>query len=564
MIQHIDLDGVPTLLAPTTGPTLAGLTFRVGRADETLARGGVTHLIEHLALHHLGMADYHFNGMTGATVTTFHTEGSPDDVAAFLTGVCDALSDLPLDRLEMEKEILRTEDANRTRSVTEPLALWRYGARSYGMLSYPEWGLSMLGRDEVRAWARRYFTKGNVVLWIGGAGVPPGLRLRLPDGDRQSLPEPTSALPTTPAYFAGSTRAVAVESLIRRRTAGGVFAGVLERVLFRTLRQEGGLSYTVAAVYEPRDSTSASVVALVDALPEKQDAALGGFVDVLAAMRVGRIEQSDLDAVVAKSRDVLDHPDVRTGRLPAYAFNMLIDFENISIERLRDELAATTVEDVHDVAREAAESALLMVPEGHDARWAGFSQAPVRSEHAVTGTRYPSRESAEVGLVVGPDGASLVAPDGLVTVRFDDCAALLAWPDGGRVMIGNDAISLRVEPTLYAVDPSALSTIDQRVPVGQHVAMPARDPDEIPRPVPPPPVRAGGPSRLETFTFAVVGIAALLFVCLGGLMTMGVSADAEARGGEWAVVATVWFIAAILILPTVLLYRRRAAARGQR
>jgi hypothetical protein len=30
---------------------LAGLTFRVGRADESLARGGVTHMIEHLALY---------------------------------------------------------------------------------------------------------------------------------------------------------------------------------------------------------------------------------------------------------------------------------------------------------------------------------------------------------------------------------------------------------------------------------------------------------------------------------------------------------------------------------
>ena len=74
MIEQTTVDGVPTLFAPAAGPLRAGLTFRVGRADETLARSGITHLIEHLALFHLNMADYHFNGSTGPVTTDFHLQ----------------------------------------------------------------------------------------------------------------------------------------------------------------------------------------------------------------------------------------------------------------------------------------------------------------------------------------------------------------------------------------------------------------------------------------------------------------------------------------------------------
>ena len=89
-----DVDGVPVLVAKTSGPLRAGLMFRVGRADETLATGGITHLVEHLALHRHGVTDYHYNGMTGVTTTNFITQGTPEAVVAFLNGVCAGLRDL--------------------------------------------------------------------------------------------------------------------------------------------------------------------------------------------------------------------------------------------------------------------------------------------------------------------------------------------------------------------------------------------------------------------------------------------------------------------------------------
>ncbi|MFE9457329.1 hypothetical protein [Streptomyces californicus] len=135
-----EVDGIPTLLAPTSGggPVVAGLFFRVGAADETLATAGLTHLVEHLALHRHGVSDLHYNGSTAATHTHFVVSGTAEEVVAYLNGVCASLRDLPVERLATEREILRTEQAGRGRGPNHQLPLWRYGARGYGLASYPE------------------------------------------------------------------------------------------------------------------------------------------------------------------------------------------------------------------------------------------------------------------------------------------------------------------------------------------------------------------------------------------------------------------------------------------
>ncbi|MFD8129317.1 insulinase family protein, partial [Streptomyces mirabilis] len=288
-IHHTEVDGIPTLFAYATGPMRAGLVFRVGVADETLAGAGITHLVEHLALHRQGLADYHFNGATKAAFTHFHVEGAEHEIVAYLDGVCTSLLDLPMERLETEKEILRTEEAGR-----EPgqLPLWRYGAQGYGLVSYPEWGVRGLRPDDVREWAGTWFTRDNAVLWIAGERLPAGLSLKLPAGRRRPMPAVTSALPTAPAYFSDGKGGVLLDAVVTDTTAARLYAGVLERALSRSLRQEGGYSYTAASDYTSRRDGFATVTAFADALPAKQDAVLGGFVDVLAGLQVGRIAQA--------------------------------------------------------------------------------------------------------------------------------------------------------------------------------------------------------------------------------------------------------------------------------
>ncbi|HEX5596489.1 MAG TPA: insulinase family protein [Micromonosporaceae bacterium] len=531
MIRQTEVDGIPTLIAPASGPMHAGLAFRVGRADETLARGGITHLLEHLALHRLGLVDYHYNGATGMVMTNFHMQGSASDVTKFLNGVCAALNDLPLDRMEIEKSILQTEGEGRASHVAEQLALWRYGARNYGLVGYPEWGLAMLTPNDLLEWAARYFTRDNAVLWIAGDDVPPGLSLPLPAGQRWPAPRASSALPATPAFFAAGSRGVAFDGVVERSLAASVFAEVLERELFRALRQESGLSYTVGANYEPRGDGMAVVMAVADALPEKKDAVLGGFVDVLAKLRVGRVEQADVDAVTAKMIGSLDFSETIAARLPSCAFNLLTGYPNRGNEELRAELKAIAVDEVRAVAAQMLKSGLLMVPEGRRADWAGFTAAPAVSERAVSGHLHPSLSNPNFRLVVGAEGASLVGGQEAFTVRFGRCEALLAWPDGRRLLIGDDGISVDIEPTLYAEGHAAAPFLDTAVPAQVRVDMPARDPSEIPQPQSGPhpqsgPVPAGRGGR--TWTLVKIWVLALVVLLFGGfslLLTIGVIID---------------------------------------
>lgn len=566
MIRETEVDGVQTLLTPKSGPLVAGLTFRVGRADETLATAGITHLLEHLALHHNGLSDYHYNGATGSVVTHFHMQGNEDDVVKYLIGVSDALANLPLHRLETEKGILRTEAASRKAGVADSMPLWRYGAQGYGLVSYEELGLPQLTADDVRAWAATWFTRQNAVLWITSDQVPAGLRVNLPEGTRRPVPQPSSALPTTPAYFGERVNGVVFDAVVRRSTAATVFSGVLEREMYRSLRQDGGYSYVASTSYDPRGDGFAIVTALADALPDKNDAVLGGFVDVLAKLRVGRIDQADVDSVRARAEEALRHEDRDAARLPGAAVNALTGQPNQTGEELLDEVRAVTVDDVHAVTAEAIDSGLLLVPAGLNAEWAGYSPAPTFSNAAVDGLRYQSLRSDQVKLVVGDEGVSLVDASHAVTVRYAECAIALAWPDGARQLIGLDGISVQVEPTLFPIRSDLIARIDAHVPSANLVRMPARDPGSIPRPKPPAPAP---PKRGAAAGFVLL----IVLASVMGMLTIGcgaliATADPEAYpddaglrspvayfGFAAVVLAMVWFI-----VWAVRISRRRKAA----
>ncbi|MFG1990316.1 M16 family metallopeptidase [Actinoplanes sp. NPDC048988] len=481
MIKELDVDGVPTLLAPTTGPSHAGLAFRVGFADEPLHRRGITHLVEHLALYSTGVADYHYNGATGVEYTYFHMQGSDDDLAGFLTGVCSSLRDLPMGRLAVEKDLLQAEANGRNQGAADSMPLWRHGARDYGMPSYPEWGLPGITEDDLRAWVSRYFTRENAVLWVAGDGVPEGLKLDLPSGTRQPAPAPSMALPVTPAYFTAHSGVLVWDAEVARAARSSVFAGVLEREMRRELRQEAGLSYTAQASYEPLGADRALVTAVADSLPDKQDAVLGGFVDVLAALRAGRIDEADVAAVVKQRAEALHHAEEQGARLPGQALNLLAGRPVQSADEAIAETRAVGPAEVAEVAGAACANGLLMAPRTR-ADWAGFTAAPSHSESAVPGTEYASWEAPDETLIIGPEGVSIVRAGEAATVRFDACAIVRAWPDGARYFVGHDGIVVGIEPTLWSGVAAALPWLDAHSPAAVRVDQPPRDPAQIPQP----------------------------------------------------------------------------------
>src|ERR1044072_1091005 len=106
-----------------------------------------------------------------------------------------------MDRLETEKEILRTEAGRRGQGARSKMPVWRYGAQGYGLSSYEGHGPRPLTPDQVRHWAETRFTGDNAVLFLTADRVPDGLDLSLPAGRRFPTPAPSRALPVTPAYL---------------------------------------------------------------------------------------------------------------------------------------------------------------------------------------------------------------------------------------------------------------------------------------------------------------------------------------------------------------------------
>ena len=100
---------MPVHFAELPGAFSAALMFRTGRSDEPLGSCGISHLIEHLALFALGNPVHAYNGFVDLTRTVFYASGTRDEVAALLRDVCAALAGLPLDRLQDERRVLKTE-----------------------------------------------------------------------------------------------------------------------------------------------------------------------------------------------------------------------------------------------------------------------------------------------------------------------------------------------------------------------------------------------------------------------------------------------------------------------
>lgn len=488
LIGSTAIDGIPVLFAPRAneqdGQRTAGLFFRVGSADETLATSGITHLVEHLALHGRELSEGHHNGVTSESYTLFHVEGTDEEVVTYLNGVCAALADLPTGRLGVERQILQTEAQRRSGGFGRTLRRWRYGAQSYGLSGFDEPGLLRLDADDVRQWAQTYFTRDNAVLFVMGATVPDGLDLILPRGARSAPPSPSNALPQTPAFFYGDDGIVLLDAVVERSPAATVFAQVAGRALFHDLRQEGGHSYAPSADYSRRDATHAVLTLHADALPDQQAAVVGGIVDTVARLRLGTIEQAEVDAARSPLLRRFDSPDLAAEMLAYYALDLLFECEVTAPDALRAGLEAVTVEDVQQVANDVWADALLQVPGNAGAEWAGTVPAPQWSTEVVDGVRYPRIDNPEVVLVIGPDGASLTAPGQAVTVRFEDCVLMSTRPDGARYLIGADGFHVAVEPTLYAgLEAVAVPhALDARVPTHLVVDLGPRDPQEIPQP----------------------------------------------------------------------------------
>ncbi len=544
------MDGVPVFWFPgaaTGDEYVAGLVFRVGRVDETLATSGITHLIEHLVLHPLGADDSrHVNGQTEALTTTFVASGSADEIVSFFDTVTAGLRELPPERIEREKRVLRAEGAGSKPSTTGVILRHRYGAEGYGLLSFPEMGLDAAGPGDLAAWVNRGFTRGNAALWLAGGPPPAQLRLNLPDGERMPVPAMPVTIRSSPAYFNANVAGPGFCGLVTRSSAAQVYGMILPARLKAELRHKQALSYSPSAVYSVRDGQHAHILADADGTDGSGSILVSEFIRIIARLRDKPVDAGELKSVADRMITAWESPRSRLSQARRAAQNELLGRENNTVETWKERLAAVSVEDVQRVAAEAFDSGVFALPRRQEPFRAEIRHVPWFSSGAVAGHHVRSADAPFVTtrLILGTEGVSMVHAEHALTVRYDQCVALRVWSDGARQLIGTDGISVTVEPTLWRLPAGAVPRVDTSVPTQRHVTMPYRDPYQIPRPGTTTGMRILGRTLKEplaataiTMVF-VVGLPLLIGqfsatagLAAGGIMLLTVFASLSITGG---------------------------------
>ena len=470
-----DIDGIPVIWKGRPGPLVAAVGFRVGRADEPLARGGVTHLVEHLALSGIADVLYDYNGWVNWSTTWFGFRGRPDELGEYFDCIRSALIDLPIDRLDEEIGVLRAEDARRPRSIAGGCLAYWFGTVGWGNLEYPEYGLNSMDEERARAWCEHRFGRGNALMWMTGE-PPTGVSLELPPvavwPEPRVEPQPGRLQPTS---WLTHHQGVTAVSYLAPRTADTVRAAtILQSRLRALLRGREGLSYDIGLDVEPLDAATAHVLLTADGTSPEivgiVEEAIGAIVDD------GPTEEELVHQQAAYLRAIEDDASLPS-RLAAAAHERLCGWPGPADLAARFALNDDSAARVAEAVEAAAAGALILVPPGVTVPRSfavPVADPPARRVEGRTFTLlHPDHSLPPRRLIVGASGVTDINGAERTTVAVDEVTAALIWPDGTRALIGRDGATVSFDPADWSGPRAALRSLDAALPTSVAVPMAA-------------------------------------------------------------------------------------------
>lgn len=463
------VDGVPVLWAPAPGPLTAGLVLGVGRRDEDVVRGGITHLVEHLAMRSLGRTTLDCNATVDVTSTQFTSTGSPEQVAGFLRAVCTALADLPTDGLSAEAGVLRAEAGMPAPPAVGALLAELYGAQGVGLTGFREPALHALTADHVRTWASTRFVRESAALWLTGP-PPPGLSLPLPSGPAPERPPSAPRGPELPALVEiGPEGLVVLGAEAPYGVAVGAACRVLRSRVEDELRHRRGLSYVVTLDQVPVAGDRRFVAVTADCHDGREPVAARALWQELRRLaESGPTAEElahDLDGLSAYVED----PRAVLEELHEAAVAEVTGAPFVGAAELRDRLQQVTPDEVAAAAAALRDGALVGVPFDTEVTLAGAPRLSTRSTAALPGEAYPRRRGGDAPrgarLVVGDEGVSVVLnPSEVLTVRWVDARALLQLGPDEWSLLGADGVSVPLAAGDWQAGDQAVARVRAAVP----------------------------------------------------------------------------------------------------
>jgi zinc protease len=470
-VARTEVDGVRTLWIDEPGPLIATLTFRVGRSDEPSPMSGITHIAEHLALAGLGVQDYDHNGFVDGQMAVFTSMGRPDEIKTFLEQVVGGLTQPPLDRLLLERRILREERSQRGGSIGGALRWYRFGYAGQGRALGPgddELALDWLGPDPLEAWMRRCFVRQNAVLWLTGP-VPAGLRLELPDGEVAPPPDitPIPGIPF-PTHLRWDGPAATLGFTAPRSAAVNMGANIAHRRARQRLRFDEGLVYDVELDYEPIHPSTSHIMLGAECPDERIGQVVERLLGIARELAADGPTQQELDQEIDATMRQYEDRDGRIAFLVMTALDTLWGGRVRTVEESYEERRRVEPGAAAAAMRDGLETLLVMAncdPVPGLAPYPSWSPTRVDGrEHAPAGFFLPGRRPKD-RLISGPAGVTVaVSPTDWLTVRFDECVAVIHETPSVRILLGRDGNRVAVAGEAWKDGPAVIEEIDKAVP----------------------------------------------------------------------------------------------------
>jgi hypothetical protein len=467
-LHRTDIDGVPVLWAPGPGPLTATLVFSVGVRDEEFLTGGITHLVEHLSMATIGRVTYDCNACVGPDTTQFTVTGRPASVLDFLRRICQALADLPTERIAAEVGVLAAESDGSPLGLVGLALSERYGCADLGLLGFRQPAVAALDEATVKAHAGRYFVRENAVLWLTGE-PPQGLELPLPAGVRNArAPVAPLEVPTpTQIEYPGESVVLSLEGE-RSPELIAALRIVTARARER-LRHGLGLSYDIDWDRTAVDAQRTHLCIIADTQRGKVAEVAQGLVQVLREVAQDGPTAEELTHDLALGEEYVADPRAVVAELEDAADCLLRDepyaCASDGLTRLR-ELGAPGVA---AALRAALDSLLVFLPCDHSLKdpqlrpYQGCVSEPISGR---TLKRRLLRSDAPRGmaLVYNDDAVALRWPaDTWHVVRYDEVVGMGRW-EGLRTVQGRNGCLVLVDARDWRGGAAVVAELDRRIP----------------------------------------------------------------------------------------------------
>lgn len=444
--------------------------FRVGITDETLPLRGITHLIEHLSMFHQPLGTPHMNASVSLAHTEFHLQGSPERVCKFLHDVSHAIHHLPADRLELEKQVLSAESADRTSPAAFTMLKERFGLTTYGLAATREVGVPSLTAEQLRWWASRYFTRENCVLVFDGP-PPPGLDVQLPSGEFIPAPPATSVHEHFPRHCFENTPQVGFQGHMPNSPLVLQIAEIVQARLKRDATARGetftdvdeGLSYT---------GDGRAIVTLTALV--KQESSLDGTRDFLGSIKdiacVSSTPRPVTDDELTEYKDALHRVVERRGPsavegMSAAAF-MMSGYGAVSTTDILEASQTLTPSLVTSHLRQLFDEAITFGPGKPTDASSEFYATPVDVPLPDNCFAYPRIDEPQVQLALGDTGLYLTCMgEHDPPVFWDDVVAVGVFPRPDLLIMTKQGRSVLISTTDYNHSEHLHHALVQKLPM---------------------------------------------------------------------------------------------------